>query len=418
MFSFSFLATGPSKAGSAGREFVLSFLKNSRFDNKAELKLFITAVENNARVTVRNSLTSYRRAEALRLGETFVVPIPPVCELDSKRNSRCSVIVHASADVAITALNHKLRTTDTSVVYPTTEWGTEYYIVTPLKHNFKEFSVTNGKNDNKVVVFVKRPFRFRGIYYRTGTRVAFNLKPYESVIIESTSDLTGTKVTSDKPVAVFTGHTCTTGFYQYCNHVYEQLLPVNMWGSSFIVPPVPTQSRYDTVYVTASQDTNVNVRSGKRTYSIKLTAGMSKALQTSQSMPLSLQADHGIQVLMFFNGAKKGNSYYDAFLLSVLSTDRYCSHYSLRAIKDFDNKAMIVAPMAALRNLKLNNKPLPRSGRLIPGTKYYWTLVDGNRGNILSSSGAPFALYSLGFSHRNGYGSAGRCVQPGKMHAI
>lgn len=412
--------SGPSRAGSAGREFVLSFLKNYQSDNRAQLQLFITAVEDNAKVTVKTSILNFRNDKALGLGETFTVSIPPSCELDSGQKLPCSVIVNASADVAITALNYKFGTADTSVVFPTTEWGTDYYVFTPARLNNKEFSVTNGKSNNKVVVFVKVPFKFRGTFYIRGSSLTLNLKPYESVMFESNSDLTGTKVTSQKPVAVFTGHTCTIGFYYYCNHVYEQLLPVNKWGSMFVVPPVPLQSKYDTVCVTASQSTTINVKSGQKPYLINLAAGMSKELQTSQSSPLYLQADHGIQVLMFFSGARKGNLYYAAFLLSVLSTDRYCPHYSLRSIKNFDNEALIVAPNTALPKLRLDNKPLPQNTkwRHFPGTIYYWTQIDCNQGNILSSSSVPFALYSLGFAQRNGYGSAGQCVQPGKMHML
>lgn len=395
-------------------------MRNYELDNKAQLQLFITAVEDNARVTVKTSILNFQQDKTLRLGETFTVSVPPHCELNSKQSDLCSVIVHASADVAITALNYKFRTADTSVVYPTTEWGTEYYVLTPTNLNNKEFSVTNGNDNNRVTVFVEGSFTFKGAVYTKGSKLALSLKPYESVIFESVYDLTGTRITSEKPVAVFTGHTCTIVLYNYCNHVYEQLLPVNKWGSTFIVPPVPLQSIYDIVYVTASQRTQINVKSDKNPYFVNLAAGASQQLKTSQSSPLYLQADHGIQVLMFFSGAKIGATYYDAFLLSVLSTDRYCSHYSLMALENFDNAALVVAPNTALPKLTLDNKPLPQNTKWksFPGTEYFWTQIDCNKGNILSSSSVPFALYSLGFADRNGYGSAGHCVQPGKMHAL
>lgn len=417
---FSLLTTGPSKAGSAGREFVLSFLTNLRFDNTARLQLFITAVEDNARVTVKTSIQNFQQDKTLRLGETFTVSVPPNCELSTGQKDLCSIIVHASADVVITAFNSKFRTADTSVVYPTTEWGTEYYVLTPANLNNKEFSVTNGNNISKVTVFVQGPFNFKGTTYKKGSKLEIILKPYESVLFKSNNDLTNTRVTSQQPVAVFTGHACTRALYSYCNHVYEQLLPVNKWGSTFVVPPVPLQTRYDIVYVTASQPTKINVKSDKNPYVLNLAAGTSKQLHTTQSSPLYLQADHGIQVLMFFGGAKLGATYYDSFLLSVLSTDRYCPHYLLRALETFDNEALIVAPNTALPKLRVDDKPLPQNTKWnsFPGTEYFWTQIDANKGNILSSSSVPFALYSLGFVDRNGYGSPGQCVQPGKMHAL
>ncbi len=56
------------------------------------------------------------------------------------------------------------------------------------------------------------------------------------------SDLTGTIVISDKPVAVFGGHPCAQVPYDKfaCDHVEEQLFPFETWGKSFaMVPSAP-----------------------------------------------------------------------------------------------------------------------------------------------------------------------------------
>ncbi|MCA9525396.1 MAG: IgGFc-binding protein, partial [Myxococcales bacterium] len=54
-------------------------------------------------------------------------------------------------------------------------------------------------------------------------------------------DLTGVRVQATKPVAVFSGHECT--FYPQeqsaCDHLEEQLLPTDTWGTRFaLVPPI------------------------------------------------------------------------------------------------------------------------------------------------------------------------------------
>jgi hypothetical protein len=52
-------------------------------------------------------------------------------------------------------------------------------------------------------------------------------------------DLTGARITSDLPVAVFSGHVCT--FYPEtqgaCDHLEEQLFPVDTWGARFVLAP-------------------------------------------------------------------------------------------------------------------------------------------------------------------------------------
>lgn len=424
MFSFSFLTTGPSQAGSAGREFVLSFLKNYRPHLKADLQLFITAVEDNARVVIQTSHPRFGKVKSLRLGESVTVSIPSSCELNSRRKHLCTVIVRATADVSVAALSHKTRTTDTALIYPTTELGRDYYVFTPRRHSGKEFSLTNYNKPNKVTVYVQGTLRYKGTYYRKGSKFTVQLQPYETVFFESNSDLTGTRVVSLQPLAVFSGHTCTRILSRYCNHVFEQLLPVNKWGSKYIVPPFLMQSRSDYVYVTAFRRTSIRVTAGRKKYVVNLPARKTKLFKTSQRYPLSLRANYGIQVIMFFTGAKKvvkgRRKEYDGFMLSALSTDRYCSQYLLKGLKGFQSKALVVIPIAGVQRLRVDNKPLPRNlkWKRIPWTKYVWTEINSNRGKVLSSSGVPFALYSVGFEHRNGYGSAGQCVQSGKMHAL
>ncbi|MCA9558136.1 MAG: IgGFc-binding protein, partial [Myxococcales bacterium] len=57
----------------------------------------------------------------------------------------------------------------------------------------------------------------------------------------ATADLSGTVIRADRPVAVFSGHTCT--YYPHdqaaCDHLEEQLVPVDTWDARFVlVPPV------------------------------------------------------------------------------------------------------------------------------------------------------------------------------------
>jgi hypothetical protein len=67
--------------------------------------------------------------------------------------------------------------------------------------------------------------------------------------------MTGTLVTADKPVAVFSGHRCTnvpsaTG---YCDYLVEQLTDVTRWGKTHHTSPFSGRTRY-TVRIIASQN--------------------------------------------------------------------------------------------------------------------------------------------------------------------
>lgn len=420
--------SGPSNAGWAGREFVLSFLQNYIPSHRnPHFQLYITAVQAKAKVTVQVPPLNFKQEKTLNAGESVTISLPTRTEMYSSKKSPNSVRIHASADVAVTSFNSKMYTADTSVVYPTTEWGTEYFIFTPAHSpygTYKEFSVTNGKERNRVEIFPQGSIKFEHRVYGRGKKMVMDLLPYESVQLQSRSQLSGTRVASRHPVAVFTGHTCTWRFSK-CNHVYEQLLPVSGWGSSFIVPPVSFQTKYDTVYLQASQPTKVTVNNGMRKSVVSLTRGMVKELNYHNPDSLSIQADHGIQVLLFFNGVKSKGRYYDPFLINVLSTDSFCSSYSLEALKGFENQALIVAQTSALAEMHFDGTNLPHNihWKKVPGTDFSWVQMSykqtpGKNRYTLSSSGSPFALYTFGVSYMNGYGSPGQCIQPGKVHTL
>ena len=81
------------------------------------------------------------------------------------------------------------------------------------------------------------------------TNISCGNSPYEDPFICSLfgcaqfcrvvdGDITGTIVTSDKPIAAFGGSFCTTRGYldAACDHVEEQLFPFVTWGKKFVAP--------------------------------------------------------------------------------------------------------------------------------------------------------------------------------------
>lgn len=392
---------------------------------KPQYQLFISAVEERAKVTVQVPSTRFKVNRFTSPGETIVITLPNSIELCASKKSYKTVLIDATADVTVTSFSYKRSTADTSAVFPTTEWGTEYFIFTPKGSpggTFKEFSVTNGKQGNRVEIYPQGTIKFNRRQYRKGSKLVVSLLPYEALQLQSTDDLTNTRVVSQRPVAVTTGHTCTW-LFSSCSHVYEQLLPVSKWGSSFIVPPVRYQTKYDSVYLQASQPTTITVNYGITKSVVRLSRGQAHEVRYKTPAALSIQADHGIQVLLLFNGVKRrGYPSYDPFLINVLSTDHFCSSYSHISLNGFDNQVLIVTKTDSVKKMKFAGGQIPSNQwKKVGGTDYSWIQMQINQGKqsrILSSSGSPFGLYTFGVSPTNGYGSWGHCVKPGKAFYI
>ena len=94
-----------------------------------------------------------------------------------------------------------------------------------------------------------------------GNSVTIQLGYLQTFLIDSTNDLTGSKVVSNKPIAVYSGHTCgeiPTQGTAGADFLGEQIPPSASWGNSFLISPFSTyKSGYLLKFVSSQQNTNI-----------------------------------------------------------------------------------------------------------------------------------------------------------------
>ncbi len=178
-----------------------------------------------------------------------------------------------------------------------------------------------------------------------GTTRSYTLQQFEVLNLESAGtncpnvdeetyiycdgpDLTGSTITSDKPVAVYGGHRCTfIPKHQWaCDHLEHQLFPVETWGKNFIaVRTEPRHQEQDYYKIVASEDGTVVTLSpdptGQSPHS--LNAGQSWLFSTINEF--SITSTKPVMMAHFLAGQ-------DATGLSVVfddcnGNDAYCAQY-------------------------------------------------------------------------------------------
>ncbi|KAG7469170.1 hypothetical protein MATL_G00126120 [Megalops atlanticus] len=418
-FVVALLLCGLCHAGSAGREFATVFMENYKSSYRGEkFQIQISALHANTKVKVSVPHLNFVQERTLGAGQGVTIPIDRRVEICSSQKSSKTVLIEATKDVTVASFNYKPYTADTSVIHPVSEWGTEYFIYTPPISPggmSSEFAVTNHKETNTVQIFPRKLIRFEGRVYYPGSTITVTLKPFESLLLQSQYDLTGTRVASKLPVAVTTGHTCTWRFSR-CNHVYEQLAPVNKWGKSFIVAPLSFQSQFDTVSIQASQPTQVNVNSGNKVMQLHMQGGQSFDLQTTSNNAIYITANQGIQVLFLFNGAKISGGYYDPFLTTILPMDSFCTSYTLNGQDGFKNMAIFLVRTGDVPGFRFDNVPAPKNlqWKTVAGTEFSWAEMSYQGGagrHSAAHPSSPIGVYSIGFCSMNAYGSPALCGQ-------
>ena len=152
-----------------------------------------------------------------------------------------SIRIQPDNPVTVYAFNQTTNFSDATNVLPATALGTEYYQVqhTPsvLAQRRSGYIIIATEDDTEI---------FHG-----GSRLVLNAGQVHHRY--TTTDLTGTHISSDKPIAVFNTQVTTgSGLSIGADHLFQQLPPVHTWGTNFLVP-VTIRNR-ERVRIVASHD--------------------------------------------------------------------------------------------------------------------------------------------------------------------
>ncbi|XP_075462776.1 IgGFc-binding protein-like [Ascaphus truei] len=380
------------------------------------LLLSLTALSPSTNITIAINRHFFRKKVTLDERQMTTIQLPAFIEMPPSQLFPNSVIVMSNNPISVVSINSKDLSSDSTSLYPMEELGTEYYVVTPAggpEESFKEFAVVASKEPTAITIYLTGKVTFQDREYRGGSKLTFNLEPFEAVEFQSKDDLSGTKVLSRRPVAVLSGHTCSWK-HTKCNHVYEQLQPVSSWANTFLIPPLSFQTKYDLVYVTASQNTQVSYQAGLLKQTTGLNAGEALEIQLKPLAPLFITSTEGIQVLFYCAGGNKGNISYDTFLMGVPDVTTFCTSYLVLGQEDFYNQAVIVDKTSSLSGITVDKFPLLNvQWQKIPETEYSWgeySLGSNTKPYLFEHNHSPFGLIVSRIASMNAYGEPAICV--------
>lgn len=185
-----------------------------------------------------------------------------------------SLRIQSAKPISVYAINQARSSTDASNILPVTNLGTAYYHISFIPFG----SASTG--DGFTLVAVENSTQI----YENGTiRATLNRGQVYSSYKGPNRDATGTYVTSDKPVAYFVTN---AGAYvpsntQALDCFYQQLSPVNLWGTRFLVPV--TKRGKERIRIVASMDNTVITQSGGTVISgsLNLNRGQFLELETN-----------------------------------------------------------------------------------------------------------------------------------------
>ena len=271
---------------------------------------------------------------------------------------------------------------------------------------------------------------------KAGESALVTLARAETLLIAFVGDLTGTKVTSNRPISFFCGDQCNNVPHgvKYCDQIVEQLPPVEAWGRQFATAPLKTRLSFDVFRFVASENTtSVSIScvlsNGTQGYvnTFRLSQGGFADVQVRSTHFCWVEADKRILLLQFAVGQTADGVPSDPFMALVPAVSHYTNTFTLPIVKstfnDFTHYLNIIIPAEhyqpdqifldsqSLQSLALEFVAIVHNGETmayatqveVSGTTH--TLIHGNSSGVIG-------VVAYGFAYHASYGHIGGMQLP------
>lgn len=398
----------PASAGdSEGSEFWLAFPGNY---TGAALKLFITSDAPQSGTVSVPGVGDFSENFTTTPGQITEVALPPGSELFAN-DAVTDQGVHVVADGQVTVYGLSLAgfTSDAYLALPVDVLGTDHIVASYTSFSFNGAEMAVAGTQDATTVTVTPSVGAAG--HAAGVPFNVTLDAGQTYLLRvdgTADDLTGTTVTSDKAVAVFSGAQCTnipTGGYFACDHIVEQLTPTTAWGNRFATVPLATRTS-DTFRVLAGTDaTTVSVNGA----SVGV-FNRGQYFETQLVDGAEITADKPIYVAQYSNSSSYDGVVGDPFMMMNVPVEQFLDSYTIATpgSQFARNYVNVVAPSGAVGSITLDGVAVPASSFEAIGSSGYsgaQLAVSQGTHNLAGDTG--FGLMVYGFNNYDSYGYAG-----------
>jgi hypothetical protein len=330
---------------------------------------------------------------------------------------------------------------DASLLLPETFFGREYVILSwptdprgllpafpglPAQENVNGFFTVLAVEDDTQVTFTVTARTKAGdgvLAMEANTSQTVTLNRGEVLNVEAEpntlfeyADLTGSSVSSSKPVAVFAGHESAAigpeGGENICclDHLEEQMLPLPVLGTTYLaVKTKPRGGEPDVWRVVAAED-NVTLTTDPPLAEVngRTLAKRGDWLQVSTPLSFVLNATGKVQVGQYLWSQQTTDDFTgDPSLILAVPAQRFRDLYVLTVPQGYDtNWVTVVKPVSA--TVQVDGVPIsPASFQTFGGGQYAFAYVSLTPGVHQVEGDQKFGLSAYGFNAAVSYGYPG-----------
>ncbi|XP_078605771.1 IgGFc-binding protein-like [Branchiostoma floridae x Branchiostoma japonicum] len=387
-----------------------------------ELELFITSASSTtASVTIYAPGAGFTRHLTVTDAAVQVVSLPSSLALRGNEKARKGVSITSDKEIIVYGVNKERASTDGFLGLPLDILGDEYFVAS-YASIASEFGIIGTEDNTNIKITLRGSTWYHGMIYSTGSVIRLVLNKFEAVQFKSQlSDLTGTHITSNKPVTLMSGVECAmvpTGI-SACDHLVEQIPPVDTWGKQFVTVPLSVRTGGDIFRIVAARNgTTVNVTdTGHTSITRLLHSGDFLELDVPSSAYQVIASSKPIMVLQYSKGLLYDSTNGDPFMMYIPPNEHFAADYTFATVdavgSEFESYVNIVIKTTEKSGLLYDGRALPSSTTWvqIPGTDLSAAQLHitstGTHKIKHSSVIVTFSIFYYGYSYRDSVGFPG-----------
>ena len=338
-------------------EYFVGFSKNHEREDEDFLTLTISTPENESvNYLVSSPYGGYHTSGTVSPSSYTSIPLHSSLAVRSPTDRNKGIWIRAtnpSKSIIVSGMNYEEGTADAFLALPSGPVTKEYTYITSsmLWTNrtdtlFPSLILIVGIQNNTTLTitpteYITIPEDLRDPnnphhFAHPGHPYTVTLNQLQTYQIESNLDLTGSKIVSNKPLSVFSGHECTDvpGGVEACDHLFEQIPPTSTWGRLFFLVPSDSDSRVSPEWyrmVSSKSSTTISItcyllQNSLHSFSYLAyitNIGGIEEFQMERDNYCYVSADKPVLVIQYAYGGSANNDHGDPFMMMIIPTEQY-----------------------------------------------------------------------------------------------
>lgn len=322
-----------------GRDFVVSFNYQTSATIEDLFVVVINSGQESCTVTVKSSPSNplIDVTKTVGAGQSIEVQIPSELQLAVIGIEEKAILIQSTRDITVIGHQRIKYSNDAFTVYPIAILGYEHFAVTHCESSrICTVSVVASESDTSVTIYLpgtQLGIVFNGNTYKANSVINLNLNNFETFLIKDDADLTGTRIVANKPVVVYSGNDRSNLQYTYIDHFSDQVIPLYLIGTEYIIANAGFKTRHYIKIVTSVPDTSITITSDV-VENVQLSQMGENIIRNFDIALVHVKASHPVTIVHFIFDSKGNTAMY-----FVTPVDRYDVTYDTYGIGSFSDNS-------------------------------------------------------------------------------